>query len=210
MQNQIYIYHINGKPYSLLMNQILYFESRGRKVAIITENGETEYYDTLSNIEQTLSPYDFVRCHQSYIINIHKVSGYTSKKLMIENETLSITRKYKDQVMLAFANAQHSYGTLSCTKGALKGAHYLLKTNESIALGRDADVCDICIPLPEVSRIHCILLYDNISKQYFIKDQSKNGTYLLNGTRLPTREWVRLDPGQGIFLGKAALEYTCL
>ena len=58
------------------VRDILYFESDKRKI-IIHCAGEREYsfYGKLDSVEETLKKHDFVRCHQSFLINALKISS---------------------------------------------------------------------------------------------------------------------------------------
>ncbi len=46
---------------------ILYFESREKKIYINTGSAEFSFYDTLDHLEESL-PDDFLRCHRSFIV----------------------------------------------------------------------------------------------------------------------------------------------
>lgn len=53
--------------------EILYFESNKRIVTLYTNKMSVDFYGKLNDIQQTLPAQMFMRCHQSYLINIEKV-----------------------------------------------------------------------------------------------------------------------------------------
>ncbi|MCM1091395.1 MAG: LytTR family DNA-binding domain-containing protein [Butyrivibrio sp.] len=82
-------------PYS----EIIYFESVGRKIKIVTVNQENkEFYGSIRELEKKLSK-DFLAIHQSYIINKDHVLNYAYETVKMENnETLTISKAYRRQV----------------------------------------------------------------------------------------------------------------
>lgn len=52
---------------------ISYFESKQRIVVLHTPQQAIEFYAKLSDVYSTLPADDFVRCHQSFIVNMNKV-----------------------------------------------------------------------------------------------------------------------------------------
>jgi len=72
LEKDIYFrYFVNKKGYKLPMQDILYFESRGREVHIASKSGTYRFNTKLKNIERTLldSKIEFWRIHQSYLVN---------------------------------------------------------------------------------------------------------------------------------------------
>ena len=80
-------------PYS----QIIFFESRNKKVYINTGYEEYAFYDTLDNIESRIGD-GFVRCHRSYIIaksRIKKVMLSQNTVLLEDDYSIPLSRSYK-------------------------------------------------------------------------------------------------------------------
>ena len=82
---------------------IIYFESQGRKIKIVTPNDVYEFYGKLKEIQKDLSE-DFLEIHQSYLINRERVQRYTYEAVEMENgDILSISqnkRKHIREVLL--------------------------------------------------------------------------------------------------------------
>lgn len=77
-----------GKDYYYIpMGDIVYFESKGRKVKVVTMKAAFEFYGKLKNIVKCLSD-DFIIIHQSYIINKEYVFRYTYEMVELINGTI--------------------------------------------------------------------------------------------------------------------------
>ena len=64
---------------------ILYFESRGKKIYIITNNETFEFYGKLSSIAETVPTNDFLFIHKSYLVNNLYVTKYQYDKVAMAN-----------------------------------------------------------------------------------------------------------------------------
>ncbi|AKA68239.1 two component transcriptional regulator, LytTR family [Clostridium scatologenes] len=49
----------------VLLNNIYFFEIQNRIIIIHTTNGNIEYYDKISNVEEKIASNDFFRCHRA-------------------------------------------------------------------------------------------------------------------------------------------------
>ena len=71
-----------------------------------------------------------------------------------------------------------------------------------ITIGRETDN-NIVIDSKLASRHHCVI--QKIRDAYFLKDEnSTNGTFL-NGRRIPSDKYVRLNPGDKLTIGSSNL-----
>lgn len=91
---------INGRKEQILLNPVRYFATEGRRVRSYQRKGEQgiSFYATLNELEQTLSESDFIRCHQSYLVNRRYVQGYSRTEIRVDGITLPISRKYVENV----------------------------------------------------------------------------------------------------------------
>lgn len=66
--------HLNCK---VLLKDVYYFQSRRRKIYIVTEKGILEFYGKLSEVEESLktSKGIFLRLHQSFLVNYKHIEG---------------------------------------------------------------------------------------------------------------------------------------
>ena len=94
--------------------------------------------------------------------------------------------------------------SIVCLSGIYKGAVFPIPKNEELIFGRDAALCHIVITdnAGKISRKHVTISYDPINDVYVVTDNSSNGTYLADGSRLVTNIPVRLRRGSIIYLAK--------
>ncbi len=86
------------------LSKVLYFESKGRNINIYMDEGETKIlkYFKLSDIENMLTERQkdiFIRCHQSFIVNITKMVKFKSRCIYLNNnESINVSRRYLKNV----------------------------------------------------------------------------------------------------------------
>jgi DNA-binding LytR/AlgR family response regulator len=98
-----FIYKLNRTYCKVLINDIMYFESRQRKVAIVTVNGIYEYYGKLEQVETYLhnKSADFWRIHQSYLVNYSYIWRMQYNVVVISNGiTLNISKDKHKEIRL--------------------------------------------------------------------------------------------------------------
>lgn len=85
-RQEMYEYSSNRTKYKVLMNDIIYFKSSGRKVIIKLINEEREFYGKLDNVQAQVcekSDY-FYRISQSYLVNTNYVTSMKYDSLTIK------------------------------------------------------------------------------------------------------------------------------
>ena len=89
----------NGRDYYYIsFGNIIYFESKGRKIKLVAEGAEKEFYGAIKELEKKL-PKDFLPIHQSYVINRNHVVRYAYETVEMDNNTiLSISKAYRVKV----------------------------------------------------------------------------------------------------------------
>lgn len=70
--------YCQGSHISLKIDNIYYIESSGRNAKYYTSNGIYIVSGKMSEIEKILFPYNFLRTHKSFLINMSKVIRYKS------------------------------------------------------------------------------------------------------------------------------------
>lgn len=92
-----------GREVMVPFKRIMYFESKIRKICLFTTDCTIDYYGTLSKEEQKLSDDEFVRTHQSYIVNLRYVKEVTSETLILIDKTqIPISNSRKSSVKDAY------------------------------------------------------------------------------------------------------------
>ena len=80
--------------YKIPLYTILCFESEKRKIHVYTQDREISYYGKFEDLKEKLYP-RFVRCDNSYIVNLTKVCELSEKKFVCENgKSIPISKTY--------------------------------------------------------------------------------------------------------------------
>jgi DNA-binding LytR/AlgR family response regulator len=85
--------------YKIAYDDLLYLEGFGEYVKLITVTKTHLVRDTLSDFERKLSADHFMRIHKSYIVNLDKITGYSSVHVMLKNIELPIGRIFRDNAV---------------------------------------------------------------------------------------------------------------
>lgn len=81
---------------SLPVRDILYFESDRRKVTVRCVSGkEFCFYAKLDAVQEELKHRDFVRCHQSYLVNAKKILSVRSGELELDGGAVLPVSKHR-------------------------------------------------------------------------------------------------------------------
>ena len=82
----------------LFLDDIYYFEIKGRIVDAHGPEGIFTYYEQMGELENKLKDKGFFRCHKSYLVNLKYVDGYNRQEAILENgERIVIAkRRYED------------------------------------------------------------------------------------------------------------------
>lgn len=85
----------------VMVSNIRYLESRGRKIIIHTVTKEYEFYGKLSDVAHQDCFTNFIRIHKSYFINLNYVEKFTASSVImlgINGEELPISKKERTNV----------------------------------------------------------------------------------------------------------------
>ena len=82
----------------LFLDDIYYFEIKGRIVDAHGPEGIFTYYEQIGKLENKLRDKVFFRCHKSYLINLKYVDGYSRQEVVLENgEKIVIAKRRYDE-----------------------------------------------------------------------------------------------------------------
>ncbi len=85
--------------YKISFDDLLYLEGFGEYVKVVTVSKTHLVRDSLSDFEQKLPGGHFLRIHKSYIVNLGKITGYSSAHIMLKNIELPIGRIYREKAV---------------------------------------------------------------------------------------------------------------
>lgn len=82
----------------VLLDDIRYFEIRGRKIDIHGKDSILTYYEQIGVLEKKLQGKGFCRCHKSYLINLKHVNTYNRQEVILDSgdKIMLAKRRYDD------------------------------------------------------------------------------------------------------------------
>lgn len=105
VENDLLRFQIKGEYFQIQFSKIMYLESNRRKIILHTKNSTFEYYGKLSEEQQKLNSLNFIRIHQSYIINLEYLYRISNSKLTLANNvSLPISDKYSEHLHKQYFN----------------------------------------------------------------------------------------------------------
>lgn len=92
-------YSSKGIIYRIPCKDILYFQSIGRKINIVTRKEMKTFYGKLTEVQEAVSEYLFLGIHKSYLINFNYVKEYTYEWVkMLNGDILSISKVNRAEI----------------------------------------------------------------------------------------------------------------
>lgn len=81
------------------LHDMLYAESVGNYVSVYTDGKKIIAYLTMKSLESQLPADEFIKIHQSYLVNCSKIDAIEGNEIKIGGKSLPISRNYRDLVM---------------------------------------------------------------------------------------------------------------
>jgi DNA-binding LytR/AlgR family response regulator len=87
-------FHISSKTFSyriremvcrVLLSDILFFETQGHQVELVTRDRRDRFYGKLDEVSATLKHPGFMRTHHSFLVNLDNVERFTNNMLILPN-----------------------------------------------------------------------------------------------------------------------------
>ena len=95
----------------LFLDNIYYFEIRGRVVDVHGTEGIFTYYEQIGELDNKLRDKGFFRCHKSYLINLKYIDGYNRQEVILENgEKIVIAKRRYDKFVQAVLKVMRENG----------------------------------------------------------------------------------------------------
>lgn len=84
MDNKTFEYKKGYDVIKVDVKNILYFESKRKKIKIVTHCSEDYFYGTLENLKENL-PKIFIEPHGSFLVNFHQIVRVTKESVFMKN-----------------------------------------------------------------------------------------------------------------------------
>ncbi|WP_413538057.1 LytR/AlgR family response regulator transcription factor [Enterococcus malodoratus] len=106
LRKMILQFTIKKKVYTVYLGQVEYFESMKRKMVLHLKNGkEYEYYGTMKEVIDKVSPQLFTQVHHSYVINMDYVQMKSGETIVMRSgREIAITKKFNQSFQRAYRN----------------------------------------------------------------------------------------------------------
>lgn len=93
-----YAFQTGGEILRVDKRGILYLESSGRILRLVTSGDEYRFYDTLDHAEKELGD-GFLRCHRSFLVNKQLIRKCSGRQIILPGDiAVPISRSYADKV----------------------------------------------------------------------------------------------------------------
>lgn len=99
VQQNYFEYHIGKQIYKIDEQAVMYFQSEGRKIIMVTSIGKREFYGKLSDITVKLKAQSFFEIHKSFIINSRYVFEYGREQVVMTNgDVIPVSRSMRERL----------------------------------------------------------------------------------------------------------------
>lgn len=98
-REEYYLINHNNTTINLPLKQILYFESKGRIVNAYTSSECYPFYAKLNDVEKELCDRNYLRAHQSYLINMQYITRISATAILLNTgKELPVSRSKKNAI----------------------------------------------------------------------------------------------------------------
>lgn len=98
-KNEFFEYKKKTEFFKIQMSEIIYFESRGRKILVKTMNGEDEFYGSMEDIYSKVKSNQFLYIHKSVIVNYRRIKQLSYEMvIMIDDAVFSISQSRRPAI----------------------------------------------------------------------------------------------------------------
>jgi DNA-binding LytR/AlgR family response regulator len=92
-------YRVNARVYRLSVADILFFETKARRIEVVTRQKRDLFYGKLDEVEASLKHPGFVRIHHSFLVNLDNVERFSNTALIMPGGyTLSIAQRKQGEI----------------------------------------------------------------------------------------------------------------
>lgn len=103
-KNAYFFMRVENGMMRLNVEEVEYVESKGHQIIVHTKNNSFSTRNSMKNVESLLSGYPFVRCNNSYLVNLDFVESIIDNVVVVGGDELQISRPRKKIFMEALAD----------------------------------------------------------------------------------------------------------
>ncbi len=102
-KRECYYFQSGKSRMKVIVRDILYFESSGRKVIVHTKHHDYTYYDKLGEVEKKVAAMRFVRIHKAYLVNMDNIEAFQYERVaLVDGTILNISEKNRPRIRSQF------------------------------------------------------------------------------------------------------------
>lgn len=99
-----YICKTKSSIHKLKINTIYYLKIQIHTISVYTQHETYQKYGSLTEEQERLSPYGFIKCNQSCIVSLGKIRSISNNTItLINNTQLHMSQHYAPKVLIAFS-----------------------------------------------------------------------------------------------------------
>ncbi len=96
---------IKGCISKINLKRVVYFESSGRKITAMESERRISFYQKMDELEEQIGKREFIRVHQSYLINKFYISFMKASEVILNDGThLPVSKRYASHVREGVGN----------------------------------------------------------------------------------------------------------
>lgn len=105
-RNTIFTYNTRKSVNTIYLSQILYIESKSRKLVIhTTDSEEIEFYGKMKDAASKITALNFGQPHNSYLVNMEKIKKVESSYIIMQNDQkILISKKFHNSFHNSYRN----------------------------------------------------------------------------------------------------------
>lgn len=89
----------DGVYIRLKTETIHYIEAQPDHISVVTDTGTFKIHTTLKNIFENIPVHNFCRVHNSFIVNIQKISGLDGNFVTVQKKVIPVSRARQEELM---------------------------------------------------------------------------------------------------------------
>ncbi|MBR1866418.1 MAG: LytTR family transcriptional regulator DNA-binding domain-containing protein [Lachnospiraceae bacterium] len=204
--------YTSGGMRKLWLDKVVYFTSDVRVVEAHLLDGIVRFYGKLNEVQEQVLEMDFLRCHQSFLVNRRRIEKMTRSYLIVQGERIPVSRAYYERLRdkglfqrdkggklavygrRSLIENDSGNGAVVGIAGKFTGVVIRIRPNEKIVFGRNHEMADFVLDEKSISRRHCWIQYNGATGEYYVYDCSANGVFV--------NETCYLDKGKIVILNK--------
>ena len=90
---------VDSRLIKVKIDDLLYIEAKGDYALFKTSEKGYIVHSTMKRVVERLEPYNFIKVHRSYVVNMSKIVDIEESNLLIENKVIPISRANKENLM---------------------------------------------------------------------------------------------------------------